>query len=160
MHDDLRRVHRLKVCCRVDVSDRLGVWTATTDDLCARGCGLVSARAPRVGAILSLAISSDLFPDVLEVTGEVAWASDGRVGVSFLAGERRAGAMTPAAWLDRIVEHGRVLGPEPLDAEVPRVVPVVVRRSPSQALAQKRAGNEPARLDAEPSVLPFPAGQR
>ncbi len=144
MHEDeLRRIQRLKVCCRVDVRDRFGVWTAITEDVCSRGCRLVTTNNPRVGALLDLTLSSDLFSEVLEVTGDVAWVSDHRVGVKF-ARASRAGAVSPAEWVERLVQVAKVLGPGPVGSTAPRLVPNV-RRPP--------LASRPHRLPAKPAPL-------
>ena len=161
--DDLRRIQRVKVCCRVDARDRFGVWTAVTEDLCAQGCGLVTPTLPRVGSMLELTLWSDLFPEPLEVSANAAWASDRRVGVTFVATESRLGRLSPADWIERIIEHGRVLGPEAVGSDVPRVVPVVVRRSGAAArgLEQRHAVHEGVtRVDPESGVLILPVAQR
>ena len=44
MLEELRRIPRVAVCCRVVVRDRYGVWTAVTEDFCVRGCQLLTAR--------------------------------------------------------------------------------------------------------------------
>ncbi len=148
--DDLRRSQRMKVCCRVDVRDRLGVWSAVTEDFCARGCGIISAKLPRIGSVLELTFWSDLFPEPLDVIARTAWVSDRRVGVTFIATTPRNAGLSPAEWENRIVEHGRVPGPEPIGSEGPRVVPVLSRRSvpPSRVVEHKNAASDvPARRD-------------
>ncbi len=129
--DELRRTPRVKVCCRVDVRDRFGIWTAVTEDVCGRGCRLVTTKVPRLGSLLDLTLSSDLFSEVLEVTGYAAWVSDHRVGVNF-ASASRSGGMSPADWVDELIQHARVLGPEPVGSTGPRLVPSV-RRPPLAA---------------------------
>jgi hypothetical protein len=157
MHrDDLRRTPRLRVCCRADVRDRHGVWTAITEDVCARGCGLLTPKLPRVGSVL------ELIAEPLEVLAEAAWASDDRVGAIFLEHAVRAGALSPSEWIDEILEHGRVLGPEAIGAESPRVVPVVLRRGAgAHALGPRRAAQERApRPEAGASVIALPVAHR
>ena len=145
MHEDeLRRNQRVKVCCRVDVRDRFGVWTAVTDDVSARGCRLVTTKDPRVGSVLELTLSSDLFPDVLEVTGYAAWVSDHCVGVNF-ASASRTGGMSPAEWVDLLAQHAKVLGPEPVGSTGPRLAPSV--RRPPLASRPRRLPAKPARSD-------------
>ncbi len=154
-NDELRRISRMKVCCRVDVRDRFGVWTAVTDDVSARGCRLVSGKHPRVGSVLELTLSSDLFPDVLEVTGSAAWVSDRRVGVVF-ASASRTGGLSPADWVERLVQHAKVLGPEPMGSVSPRLVPSVRRPSPPSRSHRLPAKTAP-RDDVDPEeavVLP------
>ncbi len=133
--DELRRIPRVKVCCRVDVRDRFGIWTAVTDDVSPRGCRLVTTKSPRIGSLLELTLASDLFSEVLEVTGYAAWVSGQRVGVNF-ASASRTGNLTPAEWLERLVEHAKVLGPEPVGSTGPRLVPSV-RRPPLNARPQR-----------------------
>lgn len=159
MHqDDLRRIHRLKVCCRADVRDRFGVWTAVTDDVCARGCRLVTAKSPRVGSALELTLSSDLFSESLEVTAHVAWVSDQRVGVNF-ADATRSGALSPAEWVEQLVAHGRVLGPEPVGSSGPRLVPAVRRPAAAPRGGVRVAqGSRDASDGDDALVLPFPRG--
>ncbi len=144
MHrDDLRRTQRVKVCCRVDVRDRFGCWTAVTDDVCARGCRLVTAKVPRIGTVLELTLSSDLFPEVLVVTAHAAWVSDQRVGVNFVAEAARPGALSTAEWVERLIEHGRVMGPEPVGSAGPRLVPAI-RRPASLSAPGPRPSQAPS----------------
>lgn len=157
MHEDeLRRTQRVKVCCRVDVRDRFGVWTAVTDDVCARGCRLVAAKNPRLGSLLELTLSSDLFPEVLEVAASVAWISDRRVGVAFVASPARPGALTPAEWFARLVEYGSIHRPERVGETGLSLVPAVRRAAPG------RGGVRPvlvkAREDSDADVLPLQHG--
>ncbi len=162
MHqDELRRIDRVRVCCRVDVCDRFGIWTAVTDDVCARGCRLVTIKSPRVGSLLNLTLSSDLFPETLEVAGSVAWVSDLGVGVSFAIGEARAHALSAKEWVDRLVEHGRVFGPEPVGSTGPRLAPAL-RRSPSAPRVSARPPSATALGESadgdDALVLPFQHG--
>jgi hypothetical protein len=127
--DELRRAPRVKVCCRVDVRQRHGVWTAVTEDLSARGCRVVSSQLPRLGSRLLISLSSDLFPDELSTEGEVVWVSGEQLGIVFLEEAKRAGALSPAGWLQRVLEHGQP--PERgAHAVGDRVVPVVRRGAP------------------------------
>jgi hypothetical protein len=96
--EDLRRGPRVETCCRANVHDAFGAWTAIADDMGARGCRLVTLREPRVGTILVLTLSSDLFEAELRVSAQVIWARHGRVGVMF-APEDAAAA---AAWYVRL----------------------------------------------------------
>jgi hypothetical protein len=100
--EELRRGPRVETCCRVDVRERSSVWTAITEDVCARGCRVVSARDPRVGTLVSLTISTDAFDAELEVEGEVVWARDGRVGIIFLGPSAVRSAITPAAFVAQL----------------------------------------------------------
>ncbi len=159
MHrDELRRIQRVKVCCRVDVRDRFGVWTAVTEDVSPRGCRLVTAKLPRIGSALELRLSSDLFSEVLEMTGHAAWVSDLRVGVDFVAGSSRIGRLSPAEWVERLVEQGKVLGPEPVGNAGPRLAPAL-RRTSSAARASGPPRAQAREEDGEQQVLGFP-GQR
>ncbi len=155
--DDLRRIPRVKVCCRVDVRDRFGVWTAITEDICARGCRLVTAKAPRVSSVLEMRLSSDMFPEHLEISGAVAWASDHRVGVTFAPAVDGSHALTTAAWIERLVEHGRVLGPEPIGSASPRLVPAV-RRPASGPRANPRPAQVVHHDDPEAGFPPLQHG--
>lgn len=108
MLDDLRRLPRVSVCCRAEVHDRYGMWTAITDDLGERGCQLVSARLLRIGTTLRLTISSDLFPEELEAGARVAWSTPDRIGVVFEPATR-PGALTPKQFLEKVIEHGQLV---------------------------------------------------
>lgn len=103
----------MDTCCRVDVRERGSVWTAVTEDVCARGCRVVSTRDPRVGTVATLTISTDAFDDELEIEGEVVWARDGRVGIVFVGPTART-SMTPAAFVARLFGA---------DAELARIRP-------------------------------------
>lgn len=106
MIEDLRRVPRISVCARAVVQDRYGVWTGVTDDVCVRGCQVVTNRLLRVGAAVQITLSSDLFPEELEIEAKVMWAAPDRLGFVFLDGTTRRGALAPDAWLDKVLEHG------------------------------------------------------
>ncbi len=114
---------RVSVCCRVVVRDRHGVWTAVTDDLCARGCQIVTSRLLRAGTRLHVTLSSDQFWEELHTVGKVAWATADRLGIIFVEGESAGGALSPVAWLDKVLEHGEM----PESATTGRVAPSVQR---------------------------------
>lgn len=103
--DDMRRNPRLAVCCRAVVHDRYGVWTGVTDSVSARGCRIVTQRMLRAGSSLSLTLSSDLFPQDLDVGGHAVWASCDRVAVIFSSAPR-PGSLSPAEWFSRLLEVG------------------------------------------------------
>lgn len=123
--DDSRRIDRVSVCCRVDVHDRFGVWTAVTEDVCARGCRILTHRLPRLGSLFSLRLSSDLFDEELHVRARAVWGTAERIGVTFLDTPPRAGALSPAEWLGLVVEHGRPTGAGLRAIDSPSVVPVI-----------------------------------
>lgn len=134
MNDDLRRLDRISVCCRAVVRDRYGVWTGVTENVSRRGCQLVTSRLLRPGTMVSITLSSDLFPEELEAFGETVWAAPERLGVSFVRPVDRPGALTPEAWLAKVVEHGTVDG----DDAGARVVPNI-DRSPGRLALHSEA---------------------
>jgi hypothetical protein len=125
MNEDLRRITRVCVCCRVVVRDRYGVWTAVTEDISVRGCQIVTTRLLRCGTILELTLESDLFDEELAITGEVVWATPTRLGVAFVgsAGE----ALTPDAWLAKVIEHGAIPESSSTWRVAPSVLPAAAR---------------------------------
>lgn len=125
MIEDLRRIPRISVCCRVVVRDRYGVWTAVTDDLCVRGCQIVTPRLLRCGTLLHLTLSSDLFPEELEAPARTVWSAPDRLGVLFVESSERPGALSPEGWLEKVLEHGEM----PESATTWRLVPSVQRTS-------------------------------
>jgi PilZ domain len=140
--EELRRAPRVRVCCRVDVRQPHGVWSAVTDDLSARGCRIVTPQLPRLGSRLPLTLSSDLFADELATLGEVVWVSGEQLGVLFVEEARRSGSMSPAEWLRKVLTCGKP--PDPGGASQGAVVPVVssVRRrgSPISIRSRRRSG--------------------
>jgi hypothetical protein len=108
MKDELRRIERIAVCCRAVVRDRYGVWTGVTEDVHARGCRIVTPRLLRPGTLLSLSLASDLFPEELDVMGEVVWATDERLAIEFVGSVARQGRLSPEAWIAKVVEHGAI----------------------------------------------------
>ncbi len=158
--DELRRIQRVRVCCRVDVCDRFGIWTAVTEDICARGCRLITAKSPRVGALLELTLWSDLVPEVLEITASVAWTSEDRVGVSFVMGDAGARPISAGDWVEQLVEHGKVLGPGPVGSTAPRLAPALRRPLSAPRVSARppvvAAADAPDAGDA--LVLPFQHG--
>lgn len=94
---DQRRAPRIAAKCRVEIDDRYGAWSAVTEDVGVRGCRLVTARAPRLGALVQLTLRSDRLPAPLRMAGQAVWARDGRVGICFVG--QLAGTVTPAAWM-------------------------------------------------------------
>jgi hypothetical protein len=150
IEDELRRTDRLGVCCRVDVRDRSGIWTAVTEDVCDRGCRVVTGKLPRVGSMLEMTLTSDLFLEPLEVRGQTVWASSERVGIAFLQAAHRG--LTSSEWIARVIEHGRVGAPGPRAVgSTPRVVPVVKRA---------RRLDDPSTRSQDGVVLPMPAMRR
>ena len=127
MIEDLRRITRVGVCCRVVVRDRHGVWTAVTDDVSVRGCQIVTTRLLRAGTLLNLTLSSDLFPEELEVVGETAWATADRLGVAFVAALSRPGAVSAPEFLAKVVEHGEIPDSGGTRRVAPSVVPAATR---------------------------------
>jgi hypothetical protein len=123
--DELRRVARVSTCCRVYVRERLGVWSGITEDFGSRGCRIVTPRLPRLGTILRVTLSSDLFPEELEVTGETVWATSERLGVLFVGNAAREGALSPSEWMEQLIEHGAGSG-----TTAPRVAPVILHAAP------------------------------
>lgn len=135
MLEDLRRIPRVSVCCRVVVSDRYGIWTAITDDLCERGCQLVTQRLLRPGTLVHLTLASDLFPEELEVVGRTVWTAADRLGVLFDAVD--PGGFTPRAFLDKVLEHGEL----PDSTTTWRLVPSVQRSDGSGTTITTSARN-------------------
>ncbi len=123
--DELRRAERLGVCCRVEVRDRWGLWTAVTEDLCDRGCRVVAGKLPRIGSRLQMTLSSDLIPESLEVIGRTTWVSSNRIGVAFLESAGRG--LTPTQWVARLLEHAEVVGRGPHARSSPRMIPAIRR---------------------------------
>jgi hypothetical protein len=160
MHqDELRRIARVRVCCRVDVSDRFGIWTAVTEDICARGCRLLTVKSPRVGSLLELTLSSDLIPETLEIAASVAWTSDHGVGVNFVAGDARPRALSADEWVERLVEHGKVWGPEPVGSAGPRLAPALRRSLSAPRAITRPPPAAPEAADGDDAlVLPFQHG--
>jgi PilZ domain-containing protein len=146
-HDELRRAPRVRVCCRVDVRQPHGVWSAVTGDLSARGCRIVTSQLPRLGTLLSLRLSSDLFAEDLYTTGEVTRVRDEEVGVQFVDRSGRNGAMTVADWVRRVLDEGSADAAElaSTGAAIPeRVTPVVTKGkrkgSPIPRRSRRRSG--------------------
>lgn len=106
-----RRAARWAARCRVVLRDRFGAWTGETEDVGARGCRFVSARAQTVGALVQLTIVSDRLEEALETSGQIVWARRDatgatRAGVLF-TGSTRADATTPAAWVEALAAAER-----------------------------------------------------
>jgi hypothetical protein len=140
MIDNLRRVDRVRVCCRALARDRYGVWTGVTEDLSERGCRIITSRTLRPGTQLVLTLASDLFLRDLEVLAEVVWSGPTQLGARFLA--PAAGAhLTPDAWVRMVVEHGAVAG-------WPRVLPAV-----SCVLRGDELGEPPGAAEGDPAPL-------
>jgi hypothetical protein len=138
--EELRRAERVRVCCRVDVRQPHAVWNAVTDDLSARGCRIVTERLPRLGSHFTMTLSSDLFADELVTIGEVVWIGNDRLGVLFLEEAPRHGSLSPAAWLDRVLEHGRSHAPTAHGSAPSYVVPVVLGAPRETAAIPIRSG--------------------
>lgn len=149
--DELRRAPRVSVCCRVVVRERLGIWTAVTADIGARGCGVVTPKLPRLGSLLTMTLSSDLFAPELEVIAETVWATTDRLGVLFVETVVRGGALLPPEWLVQVIERGRAPGPEDL---VARVTPVILRARPRQGALT------PVHELVNDNVVSLPLGRR
>jgi hypothetical protein len=122
MDEDLRRVVRVNVCCRVAARDRYGLWTAVTEDVCARGCRIVTPRLLRPGSPLTVTLSTDLFDEELDAAAEAMWATPTLLGILFVAPTPRRGALSPEAWIDKLVAHATVPGALPS-----RLAPSVAR---------------------------------
>ncbi len=152
MNDELRRIPRLKVCCRVVVRDRYGVWTAVTEDVCARGCRIVTPRLLRPGTKVNISVSSDLFPEEIEATATAVWAAPERLGVIFVKPVARPGVLSPELWFEKLLEHGATAD-SPTTA---RLVPsVAVRvRGPVMAARNGKSTRSPSASDV---VVRMPA---
>lgn len=143
MIDNLRRVDRMRFCCRALARDRYGIWTAVTEDVSERGCRIITQRALRPGTELVLTLESDLFVDELQVIAEAVWSGPDRIGARFR--DAAAGArLTPQAWVRMVVEHGAVGG-------WPRVLPAlsrVLREEEPELEARPAAGAAASLLEA------------
>jgi hypothetical protein len=149
MIEELRRIARLTVCCRVTVRDRYGVWTAVTEDVSERGCRIVTPRMLRQGTLLDLTLSSDLFEEELEVRATTAWAGPRCLAALYVDTGRRAGAISPAEWMTRLLEHGATGD----TARTARLVPSLAER-PAPAGAVVKAGRIVRPLEARPPPPP------
>lgn len=153
MIEDLRRISRVTVCCRVVARDRHGIWTAVTDDLCERGCQLVTQRMLRPGTTIHLTLSSDLFPEELDVIGRTVWAAPDRLGVIFEGPGDRTG-VTPQAFLDSVLANGET----PDSTSTARLVPSVQRRDGARAsipiAPRSRRLVRAVQTDPEPQLRP------
>lgn len=158
--DDLRRIDRVSVCCRVDVHDRFGVWTAITEDVCARGCRILTRRLPRLGSPLLLRLSSDLFPEELEVRARVVWGTADRIGVTFVPQRARKGKLTPAEWLELVLRHGRHAGPGVRAVGSPDVVPVIGQGRGRGGSRQDAGARVQSSRTAHETVVPLPVRSR
>jgi hypothetical protein len=136
MEEELRRTHRVSVCCRVVARDRFGAWSAVTEDVCAHGCRIVTARLLRPGCPVHVTLASDLFAEELEAQAEAVWATPDLLGVRFVRVASRARALTAEAWVDRLIDHGAVAGAAP-GALLTRIVPALMR--PGRAAAPAAA---------------------
>jgi len=137
MTEDLRRIDRVSVCCRVSVRDRYGMWTAVTEDICSHGCRVFTQRLLRAGSLLNVTLSSDLFPEELEAVSEAVWSTPDRLGIAFIDPIVRSGTLLPDAWLAKVLEHGATPG-----SAAAGVVPVVRRmgaRTPVRSVQVLRA---------------------
>jgi hypothetical protein len=158
MIEDLRRLPRVAVCCRVVVSDRYGVWSAVTDDLSARGCQIVTARLLRVGTVVQATLSSDLFPEELSADARIAWSTPDRIGLEFLDPPGGFQALSPAEWLDKVLEHGEL----PDSTSTSRLVPCVRRSGARAPLTTAARGGRLVRTvssgEGQPSRIPANGG--
>jgi hypothetical protein len=137
MMEELRRITRVVLCCRATVRDKYGLWMGVTEDVGASGCQLITTRQLRVGTVLTVTLTSDLFPEELEAVAKVAWVSPDRLGVAFLKPSQRPGALPPSAWLLKALEHGA----QPDTPTTQRIVPSVRREgSAGGATASARNG--------------------
>lgn len=133
--EELRRAPRVRVCCRVDVRQPFGVWSAVTADLSTRGCRIVTPQLPRLGSRLPLLLSSDVLSDDLYTTGEVVWVSGDQLGLLFREHAKQAGSLSAADWVRRVLALGNA-GPAEADAgelTPDRVVPAVSKATPKLA---------------------------
>ncbi len=140
MDDDLRRLPRLNVCCRAVVRDHYGLWSAVTEDVCAGGCRILTDRLLRPGAPILVTLSSDLFPEELEIAGRVAWARPDLMGVVFSGGKGRARNLPPASWMEKVIEHGSMPGPRS------RVLPALMRTGLRRPTSAFRRADDMLRL--------------
>jgi hypothetical protein len=154
MTEDLRRIDRVSVCCRVSVRDRYGMWTAVTEDICTHGCRIFTQRLLRAGSLLNVTLSSDLFPEELEAVSEAVWSTPDRLGIAFIEPIVRSGSLRPDAWLAKVLEHGATPG-----ATTPGVVPVVRRmgaRTPVRSVQVLRAVPSASADKAADALRRFP----
>jgi hypothetical protein len=153
LDDELRRISRVSVCCRAVVRDHYGIWTGVTEDLSIHGCQIVTGRLLRPGTLVTVTLSSDLFPEELEVAGETAWATPDRLGVRFLSTVPRSGGLSVEAWLWKVVEQGRI----PETSSTWRVAPSVIRAPRRPTLLRSASSRTPAPQPGE-QALERPSG--
>ncbi len=103
-----RRSTRVRVDLPVDVHCGGETWQSFTRDFGAGGCSFVSQRGfPRDSPVRML-VQGRRVRETLAVEGRVAWAADGKVGVSFLP----AGASgDPGRWLGLLLDANPQLQP-------------------------------------------------
>jgi hypothetical protein len=139
MLDELRRIPRVRVCCRVDVRQPYGVWNGVTRDLSARGCRIMTRQAPRLGARIPLMISSDLVSEELSTVGEVVWVTEEELGVIFLEEAKRSGSLSPSQWLARLLHEAEPERPSGTPAPA-RALPVVDQAPTAIPISSRRSG--------------------
>jgi hypothetical protein len=148
LDDELRRISRVGVCCRAVVRDQYGIWTGVTEDVSAHGCQIVTSRLLRPGALVTITLSSDLFPEELEMTGETAWATPDRLGVRFLYRVPRRGGLSAEVWLSKVVEHGTI----PETSSTRRVAPSVIRAGRRPTLVRGGGARAPVALPGDQAL--------
>jgi len=144
---DQRRAPRIAAACNVEIDDRFGAWSAVTEDVGLRGCRIVSARAPRLGALVQLTLRSERLAAPLRMAGQAVWARDGRVGIAFVG--TLAGAVTPAVWLRELAAALEdAPAAQPARPGPPRPVPAPVEATRT----------EPGPAGTAPPMIPLGAG--
>jgi hypothetical protein len=104
-----RRSPRAPVRCSATVISASGSFDATTEDIGAFGCQLVSPRLIRKGEPVQLVVSHEEGKERLRVSGRVAWASEQqpwRLGIAYdhsVLGQSKK-------WFDDLLARDPVLG--------------------------------------------------
>lgn len=98
--DNPRRAPRVPILLDADVTQADSAWQAVAVDFGAGGCLLLPGRAVDDRSRLILEVRTWDLPDVLTVSGSIAWRAGARCGVRFGSAPR---GLDPREWFLRLL---------------------------------------------------------
>lgn len=126
-----RRAERLAARFRVEIREKLAVWTTTTADLSERGCRILLRRPLAPGMLVELAFDMGAGAEPLVAHAQVAWVrrTEQEAGITFLSVPRSANGPQPGPWIDRLLgAYVRALSDAPGAGQGP--APAAARAAP------------------------------
>jgi hypothetical protein len=124
-----RRSPRAQARCSASIAAAAGKFEATTEDISAHGCRVVSARLVRKGEPIHLVLTYPALEAPLRVTGRVVWTTEAapwRLGIAF----DEATHAESSRWFSQLVSSGGFATPQRVPDRIPFLAVVYLGAPP------------------------------